>query len=109
MGVELKVVCPEGSVPAWDKVRDILAQQGIPVQLRMIDGVLAFPDEEPPDSWRELRLSAPAGMVTVRREPSHLSLIVWGNADGPLLEVRNALALAYADLSGGQVVSDLAQ
>jgi hypothetical protein len=106
MGVELKVICPGGTVPAWARVRDFLAQRAQAVELRMIDGELAFPDEAPPESWRELRLSTSSGMVTLRREPGHVSLVVWGNADRPLLLDRNALALAYAELSAGQVVSE---
>ena len=28
--------------------------------MRMIDGELAFPDEQPPESWAELRVGTPA-------------------------------------------------
>jgi hypothetical protein len=44
----------------------------------MIDGELAFPDEEPPEDWRELRIGTPEGMmVTIRRERDRVVLVVW--------------------------------
>jgi hypothetical protein len=36
-----------GRPPPWLAVRQLLASGGFPVQVRMIDGELAFPDEEP--------------------------------------------------------------
>jgi hypothetical protein len=72
MGMAQSVTFPAGSLPSWSAVQDLLASRGFPVQVRMIDGELAFPDEEPPENWRELRLGTPDGMiVTVRREGDH--------------------------------------
>jgi hypothetical protein len=103
MGLELVVTFANQRVPAWETVRELLARQGCAVQLRMIDGELAFPDETPPASWRELRVGAAAGMVTLRREPERVSLVVWGNADAGLLQLRDTLAKALAEAGGGQV------
>jgi hypothetical protein len=70
----------------------------------MIDGELAFPDEEPPESWRELRLATPEGMVvTARREQDRVVLVVWGNADAELLRAWNAITWAFADAAKGHV------
>jgi hypothetical protein len=92
-----------GAVPGWERVQELLTRSGFPVQLRMIDGQLAFPDEEPPESWAELRVGTPQGMVTVRREPGRVSLVTWGNADAAMLQAWHALTWAFAEAGGGRV------
>ncbi len=104
MGME-QVVRFADPVPSWPAVRDVLARHGFPVQVRMIDGQLAFPDEEPGEGWRELRLGTPGGMVTVRREPDRVLLVTWGNADRPLLQAWNALTWAFAEAGNGKIES----
>src|SRR4051794_31591274 len=98
MGME-KTVSFRGEPPAWPAVRDKLASEGVSVQLRMIDGGLAFPDEEPAAHWHELRVANEAGMVTIRRQESGVDLIVWGNASPELRAFWDALAAAFAELS----------
>jgi hypothetical protein len=105
MGVEQVVTFAAGAVPTWPAMRDLLAGRGFPVQVRMIDGELAFPDEAPPDAWHELRVGTPQGMVTLRREPDRVLVVTWGNADGPLLQAWNALTWALAAAGDGQVVT----
>src|SRR5438445_2272951 len=79
MGMEHAVTFPAASPPSWPAARDLLASHGFPVQVRMIDGELAFPDEEPPENWCELRLASRDGqVVTARRESDRVMLIVWG-------------------------------
>lgn len=85
----------------WPVLRACLAQRGCPVQMRMIDGQLAFPDAEPPETWQELRLGAAAGMLTLRSEPNAISIVIWGNADESLRELAKTVAQAIAELSGG--------
>src|ERR1700736_6430881 len=107
MGMEQTVNFPAGRPASWPAVRDLLASYGFAVQVRMIDGELAFPDEEPPENWQELRLSAPEGkVVTVRREPDRLVLVVWGNADAKLVQAWNALAWAFAETGSGQIQTE---
>ena len=103
MGMDQAVTFAGGAVPAWDAVRDLLGAGGYPVQTRMIDGELAFPDEAPPEGWRELRVGTPGGMVTLRREPGRVVCVTWGNAQGELLQAWNALAWAFAEAGGGRV------
>lgn len=105
MGMEQKVEFAPGAAPAWEALRDFLAGRGFPVLVRMIDGQLAFPDEAPPDDWRELRLGTPQGMVTMRRDSDALTFVTWGNADRPLLQAWNALTWACAQLGNGQIHS----
>jgi hypothetical protein len=103
MGMDQRVTFGEPAAPAWGAVRDLLAARGFPVQVRMIDGELSFPDEAPPETWRELRVGTPQGMVTLRREQGGVVLVTWGNADLGLRQAWNALAWAYAEAAGGRV------
>ena len=89
MGMDVTI--PQPDLPPWPRFQELAAAGGLPLQLRMIDGLPAFPDEEPPAEWQELRLGLPAGMVTLRREPEGLRVIVWGNADQALLNQRDKL------------------
>ena len=102
MGVELGVTLA-GAAPAWPAIAEACARRGLAVQMRMIDGQLSFPDELPPDSWGELRLGVPGGMVTMRRQSNRVVLVVWGNVDEALLRSRQALAEAVAEAAGGTV------
>src|SRR4051794_21357857 len=105
MGMEQHVEFPSG-VPGWQEIADFLKGRGFPVLLRMIDGQLAFPDEEPPPEWKELRIGTDQGMVSVRREGNRLTFVTWGNADPLLLQAWNGLVWACAHLGSGQIVSE---
>ncbi len=105
MGMDQTVTFGDRPAPPWPAVRDLLAARGYPVQIRMIDGELAFPDEEPPAAWRELRVAAPGGMITLRRTAGGVTLVTWGNADAGLRQAWNAVARAFADAGGGTVQS----
>jgi hypothetical protein len=98
--MDQKVVCSPERMPSWPALAQLLAGRGIPLTLRMIDNQLAFPDEEPPADWQELRVSTPAGMVTLRREPDDVRLVIWGNADPELLHCWSALSSAITELAG---------
>ena len=103
MGMEQTVIYSGKPIPAYATVRDFLGQHGFPLQMGMIDGQLAFPDEMPEENWRELRLHTPQGMVTVRREADRLRFVTWGNADAAMIQAWNALVWAFAEVGGGQV------
>src|ERR1700730_13908206 len=104
MGMEQTVTFPAGNQPFWPATRNLLASHGLSVQVRMIDGELAFPDEEPPEGWRELRLGTPEGvMVTVRRERDRIVLVIWGNANAALVQAWNALTWAFAETGRGKI------
>jgi hypothetical protein len=85
----------------WAKFCRLLAAKNLPIQLRMIDGELSFPDETPPESWRELRVSCAAGMLTLRRDAAGIAVVTWGNADAALRQGWNAVAWAVAEATGG--------
>jgi hypothetical protein len=104
MGMVQTVKFPTGSPVSWPATRDLLASHGFPVQVRMIDGELAFPDEEPPENWRELRLATLDGMmITARLERDQLLLVAWGNADAGLVQAWNAITWAFAHAGNGQI------
>jgi hypothetical protein len=100
MGMDQKIVFAPANMPTWTQFADSCAKQNVPVQLRMIDGELAFPDETPPHDWRELRVGTPAGMLTLRRESDGITLVVWGNADENLRRDWNTLAAVLGELTG---------
>jgi hypothetical protein len=103
MGMEQSVSFADQSIPSFSAVRDFLEPRGFPLQMGMIDGQLALPDELPEANWHELRLRTPQGMVTVRRDGARLNLVTWGNADASMLQAWNALVWAFAAVGGGRV------
>jgi hypothetical protein len=105
MGME-RVVIYRTTPPAWSVARDLLTARGYPLQMRMIDGQLALPDEQPPEPWRELRVGTPQGMVTIRRETNRLVFVTWGNAEAGLRQAWNGLTWAFAAVGGGEIETE---
>src|SRR5258708_910977 len=103
MGIEQSVSFTNNAPPSWVALKGFVDQHGYPIQLRMIDGELAFLDEVPTDAWRELRVATPAGMVTLRRDSDRLVLVTWGNADAALLQAWNGLIWAAAAFADGRI------
>jgi hypothetical protein len=85
-------------------VDELLKRHAYPVQMRMIDGQLAFPDEMPPDTWQELRLGTSGGMIAVSRQDNAVLLVTWANADLAMRQAWNVLTWAFAEAGQGQVV-----
>jgi hypothetical protein len=86
MGVQRVVTFASGE-PAWPAVAAKLAEAGERPTVRMIDGQPAFPDEQPEDDWRELRLGFTAGMVTIARDGGRWRFTTWGTDDPSLAAV----------------------
>jgi hypothetical protein len=103
MGMDQKVNFPPEQAPTWPALVEFCAKKNVPLQTRMIDGELAFPDETPPDNWREVRVGVSGGMITLRRDPDGITLVIWGNADADTREAWHAMAKALAELTGGSV------
>jgi len=101
MGMNI-VVEYDGPPPPWEAIRAELARNSLVASIKMIDGLPAFPDEEPEAGWRELRLGFPAGMVTIRRGLDRDECVTWGNADAALNEAWKAVAEACATAGGGR-------
>lgn len=103
MGLDRTIRFPSKSLPAWDAIRVQLRRVGEDARLRMIDGLPAFPDEEPDDDWREIRVGLTAGMLTLRRGLGLLSCVAWGNADADLTAAWDKLTWAAAAAGDGLV------
>jgi hypothetical protein len=103
MGMDQKVTFALEKTPTWPALAGLLAGKNFPLQVRMIDGELAFPDETPPENWRELRVGAKGGMITLRRDSDGITLVTWGNADADTRQAWNALAWAVAHLTDGVI------
>jgi hypothetical protein len=102
MGIERIVGLPHGE-PAFGAVLAKLAESGKQAVVRMIDGMPAFPDETPAEDWREVRLSFPEGMITIRRQSHSWACVVWGSADNTLLATRDHLCACIATVGRGMV------
>jgi hypothetical protein len=105
MGMEQTVSFAGKAIPSYEGVRAFLGERSFPLQMGMIDGQLAFPDEVPNEDWHELRLRTPLGMVTARREGDRLIFVTWGNADAAMQQAWNALTWAFAELGDGRIES----
>ena len=103
MGMVRVVRFPDAA-PEWPAVRDRLTGAGVAVQMRMIDNMPAFPDEEPEAGWRELRVSLGGGMLTLRREPGAMSVVVWERRRRPLAD-QERLLRACAEAGRGRFSS----
>ncbi len=106
MGMEHKVNIARSTAIVWTELTAQCTARAFPLQLRMIDGELALPDETPPHDWRELRVSTSGGMITLRRDNEAISVVVWGNADVAMRQAWNALTLVLARITGGSIVTE---
>jgi hypothetical protein len=88
----LEVIVPRVSSAELAKLLDRLAAAGLPSALAMVDNVLQGPGAAPPAAWREARLRTPAGVVTLRRVPNGVAVVVFGNADEPLRAAQRTIA-----------------
>jgi len=89
-----KTVTFTGEAPAWPAVRDRLTAAGFTPQMRLIDNMPAFPDEDPPADWKDIRLTLGGAMLTVRNEGATWHVVVWGNADAETLGHQDAVVKA---------------
>ena len=106
MGMDLRVSFGERQLPTWPTVVAAMSARGWALSMRMIDNELAFPDEAPPESWRELRVGADGAMVTARRVGDGVALVAWGNADAAQRRLWHRLAWAFATAGGGVIHTD---
>ncbi|HEY7141116.1 MAG TPA: hypothetical protein VIE44_13510 [Methylomirabilota bacterium] len=88
----LEVVVPRVSSVGLATLLNALAAAGLPSALAMVDNVLQGPGAAPPAAWRDARLRTPAGVVTLRRVPSGVAVVVFGNADDALRAAQRTVA-----------------
>ena len=88
----LEVVVPRVASVELAALLDQLSAAGLPSALAMVDNVLQGPGAIPPAVWRDARLRTPAGIVTLRRVPSGVAVVVFGNADDALRAAQRTIA-----------------
>jgi hypothetical protein len=103
MGLDRTIRFGSDAVPSWEAIRTHLRRVGEDGPLRMIDGLPAFPDEEPDAGWKELRVGLSGGMATLRRGADQISCVIWGNADPVLMSAWDKLCWATAVTGGGRI------
>ena len=103
MGLDRAIRFPTAETPAWEKIQEHLARVGETVAIRMIDGMPAFPDEKPEMGWRELRICAATGMITLRKASGTIICVIWGNADEALNAAWSKVVWACASAGGGSI------
>ena len=89
-----KTVTFAAEPPTWPAVRDRLTAAGFTPQMRLIDNMPAFPDEDPPADWKDIRLTLGGGMLTVRNDGPSWHVVVWGNADAETLAHQDTVVKA---------------
>jgi hypothetical protein len=99
MGVQSTFRFPAGAVPGWEAIHAAIVQSGEPPVVRMIDGLPAFPNEVPPDEWKEVRIGLAGTMVTLRRTAAGIDVVTWGTADPALVSVTKRICNALKQLS----------
>ncbi len=88
MGQQLSV---DGAI-ALATLLQKLEQAGAPSQIVMVDGALVMPGAAPPAAWRDVRLRTPAGTLALKREGARVDVVVFGNADAPMLAMQHQVA-----------------
>lgn len=94
MGLELVVArsSPLELAAALGRLAAIWAAQVV-----MVDGRLHAPGAPVPAGWRDVRLHTTAGMLSLKRRPDGIAVVVFGNAEGPLVDAQQAVAAALAE------------
>jgi hypothetical protein len=93
MGLEREVIFEHGVVPPWAAVWARLPD----VQMRMIDGNLAAPDEEPDEPWSELRVAREGEMLTLCRLPDRIVLVGWADPSPARQRLTEDLVRAFQE------------
>src|SRR5262249_32899250 len=86
-----EMVLPRRPAPL-QPVPEALAAAGPPSATAMVNGRLVPPSAPLPAEWAEVRLRTPTGMVTLRRQPDGIAVVVFGNADAALQAVQRQVA-----------------
>jgi hypothetical protein len=92
MGREVSVA---GAV-TLEELLQRLERAGAPAQIVMIDGALTMPGARAPRDWGDVRLRTPAGTLALKRDGERVAVVVFGNADEPLLAMQSQIAALLA-------------
>lgn len=105
MGIERRVDFPREMQFSWESFFEILQKSGETPIVRMIDGLPAFPEEMPSETWSDVRISLRGGMITLRRQesPPTIRCVAWGTSDASLLASLEVATMAVAQAGNGEV------
>src|SRR3954447_25201648 len=95
MGLDLFV--PQAALGSLAGLLDRLARAGLPSSIMMVDDQLAPPGAVLGAQFRDVRLRTPAGMVTLKRRPDGVAVVVFGNADPALQQAQRLIADALKE------------
>ncbi|MGL4420199.1 MAG: hypothetical protein ACRCZF_06015 [Gemmataceae bacterium] len=103
MGVQREIQAIQ--VPLeWDRLAETLQALGFPMQVRMVDGLPAFPDEVPEPGWKELRVAIGGGMLTLRYATlTTMQVVGWSNLDQTMQKALDCLTATIAEQTRGTV------
>ncbi len=104
MGQTLQIESPDGSALEWPAFVVALAEYRLAPVVRMIDGLPAFPDEIPGEGWREVRVSAADGMITIHASPTGYRFTIWNDTASSFVNAWQTLVYVAAQQIGGSVV-----
>jgi hypothetical protein len=76
-----------------------------PWQLRLVDGLPAFPNESVPEEFQEIRLALNGCMVTLIAGESGLKLVTWSSIDPMFKQAVDRLAEGLASAGDGSVAA----
>lgn len=93
------------TIPGCEPGNVRVVAKDLGMALRLVENMPAFPDEEIPEEFSEIRLGSEGGMISVRSQPGALVLVVWGNADDPLCQALVKLAGCLATRGAGKVIA----
>lgn len=100
MGMELFV--PGGS-PVFTQFLERLLDAGMVATVVMVDGRLHPPTGTIPPHWEDVRLRLAEGMISLKRRPDGIAVVVFGNADATLTAAQRTIAEA---LRASQIASE---
>jgi hypothetical protein len=92
--VGLELVVAKGAARPLASLVEALAAAGIAATVIMVDGGLVAPAVPLPAAWRDVRLRAAEGTVTLARRGDDLAVVVFGNADEALRSLQARIAVA---------------
>jgi hypothetical protein len=93
MGLERIV---SGAASPLAAVKAKLDAAGLGCVVVMIDGALVLPTAPLPSVWRDVRVRAAQGTVTLLRRGDDLALVIFGNADPGLVALQERMAAALS-------------
>jgi hypothetical protein len=92
----MDLLVARADAPDLSRLVSRLNALGLPSTVMMVDNQLHAPGA-PIARWQDVRLRTPAGMVTLKRRPDGIAVVVFGNADEALQRAQRLIADALKE------------